>query len=85
MPNSKRPKIVYVKWNDAHSKEKWFKEKDFDNKKSRQWIVESAGILIKDDSEGIVLSPFTTKEWGERESRDNLVIPKSYIIEKRIL
>jgi hypothetical protein len=77
-------KVAWVKWRDACCDD----ESDtFDSKDLLRSIeCESAGIVIRDDENGIVLGQQTYT--GTRSKKDivrgHISIPKAYIVKKKI-
>jgi hypothetical protein len=80
MTKRKIPKIMFVVWKDAccHP-DRNISPDEIDE--FRHIIIESAGILIKNDSKGVVLAPIRDQE-GESTGFP-LCIPAEYIIYKK--
>ena len=73
-------KCIWVKWCDATSQKGSFcKGEDF----AREMIIESCGILIKSDEQGVLMA----QDYSTHDDvyRDSLSIPRDYIIKKKIL
>ncbi len=79
-------KIIWVKWEDATGSSDSYNDDDFDGKFGRSLMIESAGILVRDDEESIVITQDTWRgeQTGKTIRRTPLSIPKAYIREKKI-
>jgi hypothetical protein len=72
-------KIVAVSWNDAH-----FDLTEMDNADAphRPWVYVTVGILIKSDSEGVMLAQ---EEGEDGKTRGRTFVPRGMIIQEWVV
>ena len=71
-------KFAYVKWIDACSVDTEIREENI----PREMIMETAGILVKSDHEGVIIAQDLLDDGRYRQT---ISIPKLYIKKKKIL
>ena len=75
-----KPKLVYVKWDDASTRSGWA---DLDDHDLEPWEVETVGYLIKKNRRHIgVVSSLTV---NEEKGSSYTTIPRKMILEMRDL
>lgn len=74
-------KLVWVLWHDAAFKETGWHTADSIDARYRM-ITESAGFLVKEDKDAIVLA--CDRDTGDGEWRGITIIPKGMVKRKRV-
>ena len=86
IPNKKQ-KLVYIRWQDAHSNSSWQTEEEItDAINCQKYIIESIGWVIYEDADEIHL---VSKRglWNQYDSNQYgsyVRIPKAWILKKEI-